>query len=51
VVRTRLNTTYAANDWLAIGAGVWWDRRASADGIASIEYDDVTASLTATLTY
>ncbi len=51
VVRTRLNTTYAANEWLAVGAGVWWDRRASADGIASIEYDDVTASLTATVTY
>lgn len=51
VVRTRLNSTYAANEWLAVGTGVWWDRRASADGIAEIEYDDWTVNLNAILTY
>ena len=51
VVRARLNTTYAANEWMAVGAGVWWDRRASAEGIAAIEYDDVQVNLNLTFTY
>jgi len=51
VVRTRLNGTYAANEWLAVGAGVWWDRRASVDGLAEIEYDDVDINLNLTFTY
>jgi len=51
VVRTRLNGTYAANEWLAVGAGVWWDRRASVDGLAEIEYDDLDINLNLTFTY
>ena len=51
VVRARLNGTYAANEWLAVGTGVWWDRRVSADGIAAIEYDDVQVNLNLTFTY
>jgi hypothetical protein len=51
VVRARVNGTYAANEWLAVGAGAWWDRRVSADGIADIEYDDVTANINLTFTY
>ncbi len=51
VVRTRLNGTYAANEWLAVGAGMWWDRRASAEGIAQIEYDDIDVNLNVTITY
>ena len=51
VVRMRGNGTYAANEWMAVGAGVWWDRRVSADGIAAIEYDDVNVNLNLTFTY
>ncbi len=51
VLRARGNLTYAATDWVAVGGGVWWDRRASADGIANIEYDDVNVNLALTFTY
>jgi hypothetical protein len=51
VIRARLNSTYAANEWLAVGAGFWWDRRASADQIAEIEYDDYNVNLIMTFTY
>jgi hypothetical protein len=51
VVRTRFNGTYAANEWLAVGAGVWWDRRVSADQIAAIEYDDWNFNLNLGFTY
>lgn len=51
VVRTRGNLTYAATEWLAVGGGVWWDRRASSDGLAEIEYDDVNVNLALTFTY
>ncbi len=51
VLRARGDLTYAASEWLAVGGGLWWSRRASSEGIAAIEYDDINVHLQATFTY
>ncbi len=51
VVRARGDLSYGPSDWFQVGTGVWWDRRASADGQAEIEFDDLNAHLAMTFTY
>lgn len=51
VVRVRGDITYAGSDWLSVGAGAGWDRRASANEIATVEFDDVQVHVEMSLTY
>ena len=41
VVRVSGQANYSLGRWLSLTAGARWDRRASLDGIATVEYDDV----------
>ena len=52
VISAKLDGGYQLSDWAALGLGIGWLERSSADGDhPEIEYDDVTMHLSATFTY
>jgi hypothetical protein len=52
VIGAKLDGAYQLSEFAALGLGVWWTERSSADGQhPEIEYDDVNVHLNATFTY